>query len=119
MTKLVGWAFLVATVLGDKSHDDMMMRMSMMMIILAGWALLATTVADLRPQEGDEPQLPDSHKRTCDDDDSDDDGDDDDKKSRFDCVQCPSKLLVPTPFTSYVCIRLYIHPSPINNPSVI
>ena len=54
-----------------------------------------------------------------DDDDSDDDGDDDDKKSRFDCVQCPSKLLVPTPFTSYVCIRLYIHPSPINNPSVI
>ena len=34
----------------------------MLIRILAGWALLATTVADLRPQEGDEPQLPDSHK---------------------------------------------------------
>ena len=34
----------------------------MMMTILAGRALLATTVADLRPQEGDEPQLPDSHE---------------------------------------------------------
>ena len=39
-----------------------LMMMIMMIAILAGRALLATTVADLRTQEGDEPQLPDSHK---------------------------------------------------------